>query len=338
MFEPTVAGDAPAMGYRFLHDESVAAGFRRIADEQLDSAVADLDDVVHTDPPEAVHDCRKRCKKLRGLVRAVRPAIGDERYHAVNDAARDAARALSTLRDATALQATYGRLLAASAPPEAERAEVIDRVAELLAGRRAAVEADLTADHPAIGQARRLLDTGRIAVDDAVRALDDADVDRADDWELLGPGIRTTYRRGRRAMAAAIDDPSGERFHEWRKRVKYGWYHVRLVESAAPDLLGQRADLLHDLGDALGDAHDMVVLSSWLRSDDADLARLPDLTPVLTVVDSARSMLEASAVSHGRAVFAERPGHHDRRLGEYWRSWRIHGPHPTLGDLDDVLA
>jgi CHAD domain-containing protein len=320
------------MGYRFEHGESVSDGVRRIAGEQLDSAVDDLVEVVHDDPPEAVHDCRKRCKKVRALIRVVRPAIGDERYRAVNDSARDAARELSVLRDATAIHETYRRLLDISTPPDGVRAEVVDLVGDLLAERRAAVETELSADHPAIDRARALLDATRLAIDEAAAALDDGD-----DWELLGPGIVLTYRRARRAMAAAIDEPTGERFHEWRKRVKYGWYHVRLVEPAAPALLGRRADVQHDLAGALGDAHDMVVLSNWLRSDDPGLARLPDLTPVHALVGSARSSLEAAAVAHGRTVFAERPKHYGRRLGGYWSTWRQHGGRPRLGDLEDVL-
>lgn len=338
MFEPTVAGDDPDMGYRFDHAESVAAGFHRVAGEQLDAAVTDLESGVHDDPAEAVHDCRKRCKKIRALIRVVRPAIGDERYRAVNDTARDAARELSALRDATATDDTYQRVLAVSAPPTGERAAVVDRVAELLAERRSAVETELGADHPAFGRARQLLAQTRRAVDDAVRALEAGDVDVRDDWDLVGPGIALTYRRGRRAMYAAIDEPSGERFHEWRKRVKYSWYHVRLIEPTAPDLLGPRADLLHDLSAALGDAHDMVVLSNWLRGDDPEVARMGNVTPISTLVDSARSTLEANAVAHGRAVFAERPVHYRRRLGRYWSAWRAHGPHPDLGGLDEVLA
>jgi hypothetical protein len=63
----------PGMGYRFRHDdESVEAGLRRIAAEQLTKALASLDaDALH----EGVHDARKRVKKLRGLLRLVRPGV-----------------------------------------------------------------------------------------------------------------------------------------------------------------------------------------------------------------------------------------------------------------------
>ena len=79
------------MSYRFDVDESAAAAVRRIADEQLGAARASLASAGGGDTASAVHDCRKRCKKLRGLVRLVRPALGKQ-YKAVNAALRDAAR------------------------------------------------------------------------------------------------------------------------------------------------------------------------------------------------------------------------------------------------------
>jgi CHAD domain-containing protein len=303
---------------------------RDIAHDQVATAIDDVAD-PGDDLVEAIHDCRKRCKKLRGLIRLVRHSIGNDRYHAVNDRARDAARALSTLRDASALHATYARLMAVTAPPGGDRAEVVELVEGILRSRRHAVEAELGPAHSAVGRARALLDEVRTPIDDAADAL-------GDDWDQLGPGLATTYGRARSALAAAIDEPTGERFHEWRKRVKYAWYHTRLVEPSAPALIAPRMRLLHDLSDALGDAHDLVVLRAWLHSDDPVVERLPDRTPVLTLAEHAAATLEERAVGLGRIVFAESPGRHASRLGEYWSAWRDHGIPGRVGELEVVLA
>lgn len=45
--------------------------------------------------------------------------------------------------------------------------------------------------------------------------------------------------------------------HEWRKRVKYGWYHMRLLTDASPAILSPLEERLHDLSDALGGDHDL---------------------------------------------------------------------------------
>lgn len=55
-------------------DDTVEAGMRRIAAEQIERAIAEIDD-TGLDRHETVHQVRKRCKKVRGLVRLVRPAF-----------------------------------------------------------------------------------------------------------------------------------------------------------------------------------------------------------------------------------------------------------------------
>jgi hypothetical protein len=43
-------------------------------------------------------------------------------------------------------------------------------------------------------------------------------------------GLAKTFKRARRAMAQARVEKTDKAFHEWRKRVKYHWYHTRLLE------------------------------------------------------------------------------------------------------------
>ena len=97
------------MAYRFKRgNSSVEAGVRRIATEEIDGAIDEIDDnglELH----ETVHQVRKRCKKLRGLIRVVRPAFDD--YQDENAAFREAARALSYVRDTEALIETYDDLV-----------------------------------------------------------------------------------------------------------------------------------------------------------------------------------------------------------------------------------
>ena len=84
------------MSYYFQQsDTSVERGVRRIAVEQIDKAISEIQE---PDVTEAVHNVRKRCKKLRALIRIVRYAFDD--YKAENASFRDAARSLAVLRDA----------------------------------------------------------------------------------------------------------------------------------------------------------------------------------------------------------------------------------------------
>ena len=103
------------MSYRLHSDESLEAGLRRIACEQLDLAVGGLED-ASLDRHEAIHEARKCCKRLRGLLRLARASLGDNVYGAENASVRDAARRLSDLRERVPSWPLTGADIAALAP------------------------------------------------------------------------------------------------------------------------------------------------------------------------------------------------------------------------------
>ena len=80
-------------------------------------------------------------------------------------------------------------------------------------------------------------------------------------WKFLAPGLERTYKRGRARFSDVRRDPSPENVHEWRKRVKDLWYHLRLLRDSWPEVLGAVSDQAHELSDLLGDHHDLSVLA-----------------------------------------------------------------------------
>ena len=105
--------------YKFdPNGKSVEGTFRAIALSQLDEALADLRN-GGSHGRSVLHEARRRCKKLRGLLRLVRPAFAD--FARENAAVRDAAALLSHLRDAEVLQHTVLDLAKWSVRPELER-------------------------------------------------------------------------------------------------------------------------------------------------------------------------------------------------------------------------
>ena len=306
------------MGYSLLHDEAVLDGIRRVGCEQCDEANERLGIDFVDDPHGAIHDMRKRCKKIRGAVRLVRPAVRSKQYRRVNTLARDAARELSGFRDARALVGTFERLRDAV---ELDR-DQLSAAHELLLADRASAERELRPDHPALEHSRSLLDDLRDAIDELAWNDEYRDVKRSDgsEWQALASGLVKTYERGRAAMAASIDTPSGESFHEWRKRAKYTRYHLSLLTPSAPDLLEPLEDAFHHLTDALGDAHDLYVLEQ--RLGDADQHGTHGTDGARLLVAGARTDLERRAVHLGRRLYAESGGRFQERLGSYWQTWR----------------
>lgn len=297
------------MAYCLEPQESVAEGVRRIAREQVDLMLAHIDN-PDIGRHETVHEVRKRCKKVRGLIRLVRPELGDT-YQIENAFFRNAARTLSPLRDATALLEAYDALMD-------HYGEGIDRRAfgpiraALTRHRKDLVRTDESIDER-LADFRDDMETVRKRI--AKWKID------AEEFDAVAGGLKKTYGRGRDAMRSAYDQPTDERFHEWRKRVKYHMYHTRLLRPLWPKVMAERARQLNRLSDLLGDDHDLAVFRKTIRSDPDAFGDVRRLQAMLGLLDRRRAELQTLARPLGRRLFAEKPKHHVRRLDGYWVAW-----------------
>lgn len=311
------------MSYRFAHDESLSDGTRRIGHELVSEAL-DLLDRADDNVEELVHEVRKNCKKLRGLIRLVRPAMGDE-YRAVNVTFRDAARELAPIRDAHALLATFDVLVAASGS-EIPAGGVVG-VRAGLAERATAASASVSRDDGRIERARALLVAGGEQIP---RWPLDNDVD------TIAGGVAKSYKRGRKRWRDNMLEVSDETLHEWRKRVKYTWYHVRLLRDAAPSMLKPLRRRLHDLSDVLGDDHDLAVLTTQLHDDPVAFGGDAEVRRALELVASWRVDLQRRARSLGSRLYVEPPDAFSQRLASYWSTWQQQGDELVAGEIADL--
>jgi CHAD domain-containing protein len=290
--------------YRILQPDHLTEEVRRIATDQVERGLEELDG---EDPNEGIHQVRKRCKKLRALVRLVR-AADEDLYQRENAAFRDTARRASHLRDDAAMVEAYEKL-AATYAKHVDLAS-FDPVRDALVARRedAGTDVDeaLTAIRSDLEAAR-----GRIATWELP----------GDGFEVLAGGLERTYRRSRKRQRDAYAEGSTGAFHEWRKRVKYHRYQVRLLQNAWPAELKARRRELHTLGELLGDDHDLAVLRERLHAE-PDEHGGTDLVAALTgLLDRRRATLQVRADHLGARLFAEKPGAFVGRVGAYWEAW-----------------
>src|SRR5215207_3659408 len=302
--------DGQSRAYRLRRKESPIAAIQRVAEGRADDALDQLQDGMERNPDAAVHEARKDLKKLRSVLRLVRHDVGDDLYRRENVRFRDAGRALSGARDAQVKLDTLAALR--------------ERFDERFAGDELALLA-----HALEAERERIADPGgdALALDRAMGAIEegrDAIADwplHADDWSLIGPGLRRSYRRGRNRLADVRSEASDEAIHEWRKRVKDLWYHVRLVRNANVSVLGEMADQVHHLSDLLGDHHDLAVL----RDDAVERRELfadGALEKLLASISERQDELVADAIDLGERVYAEKPKPLERRMRAYWKRWR----------------
>ena len=289
--------------YRLRRREPLAYGVRRVARGRLESAVEHLraDDV---DEVNAIHEARKDLKKLRSALRLVRPVLGDDTYQRENERYRDAARRLSAARDEQVLPETIDALserFADEAPPGGWPA-----IREAVAPASAATDDDL-ADLRAATAAE--IETGRREID--TLALP------GDGFDVVEPGLRRAYSRGRRRFAEAAARPTDEALHEWRKRAKDLWYHLRLLRNGWRPVLEPLTEEASALSDLLGDDHDLVVLSERV-ADPAVALSGEQIRGLGDLVDRRRGELQARAFTLGERLYAEKPGAFAARMRGYW--------------------
>jgi CHAD domain-containing protein len=295
--------------YRLAADEAPSEGMRRIALGRAESALERLREAeLADDPAVAIHGARKDLKKLRAVARLLRRELGDDLYRAENQLYRDAGRRLSPTRDAEVKLETLEGLrerFSARLTPAAvgEWQEELERERELAVER--------ARDGAAIAAARWTVELGRERI--AAWPL------QADSWKLVGPGIDRSYRRGRRAMRRAAEEPGGEILHEWRKRAKDLWYHLRILRDASPTALADRVELADELSNELGDWHDLAVLREDLLGRELPAPLRPAL---LAAIAARQAELASAAFELGERLYAEWPKAFRREMRGGWAEWR----------------
>jgi CHAD domain-containing protein len=303
--------------YRLLPGEPVGPGIERVITAQVDDAIAQLRGEADTDPAEAIHETRKDIKKIRSALRLVRDAIGDDDWRRENEHYRECARKLSDFRDAEILVEALDGLGERFGIGTRERSGRLRN--ELGQENRAAYDAG--GIERAMAGAAAELEQGRSRIESL--SLD------GDGWDLIGPGLRRSYRRGRKRLRAVQDLASVTNLHEWRKRVKDLWYQLRLVRDADRDLLEPLADHSHDLSDHLGDDHDLALLREQVQRRAAAFADSADQRHLLEQVDQRRGELQFAALSLGRRIYDEKPKRAVKRLERRWEAWREREPVET---------
>jgi len=291
------------MSYRIKTHGSIADDLRRVADEEIAAALAELESIDHGDIAEAIHETRKHCKKLRALVHLLREPLGAKRVRAEEASYRDTGRKFQRLRDAQAMAATLDKL--AKRFFETRRPPIVLAARQILA----AEERD----------ACRALERQKVlaaVLADLREARARAAAWKIDEfrWKHLAAALRRSYRRARGAWREACAEPKPRRLHAWRRRTKDLWYHVTLARNAAPDFMEELAGELEVLGEFIGDDHDLLVLRKALVDHPRQVPAGPAREALFDIIALRREELLGAAFDLAGRVFAETPGEFLRAL------------------------
>lgn len=295
------------MNFEFSSRIRVQRQVRKIAAQQIDKALRQAA-LADADFVQVVHKARRHCKRLRGLLRLIEPRF--KRFAEENLAVRDAMNLLAGSRDAAVMRETMEALAGfdrEKSEPGMDRA-LVDAVCQLLEQRSEML--------PDAAAQRRLLEEFSAALT-RIRARVGGWSIKGSGFGCLGDGLEQTYRRMRREMVAAQRSPTADALHEWRKHTKYHWHHMGLLQAAAPEMLEGRRHLLDQLGETLGDHHNLAVLDQTLGDEPGPIAEA-EIAVVRQVIGERQTSLAGQAFSLGQQLVAERPSALRSRFAQYW--------------------
>lgn len=296
------------MPYQLTPDSSIAGQLASLVEEELDAALASL----KADAPDAVaiHDARRRVKRVRAIFRLVERDLGDAGAR-LTRRLRTAAHALAGLRESDADVETLALL-------QERWKEVLTGpvVAAAHKGLLARTRAQRSRSGAALSRAREELAR--------VRDRGPKLVARCGTWRIVREGAVRAYRRTRRAMAGLAVDSGSAGFHRWRRRLKDHYYHVRLFEALHAEA-NRRARTLHRLEEALGDEHNLAALAGRLLAEPRRFGSVRAAALLLGCIASEQYRLRRDALALGEEAFHQAPRQFGGRLAT-WRRGEGHVP------------
>lgn len=290
------------MAYRFKLNEKVRDGVVRIAHEQFDRARGQL--AHSTEIERSVHETRKCLKRIRALLRLVRPGIKDETFKHENAALREIGGLLSEARDSHVLLQSIAKL-------EAERPDIpfinVRRLA--LAGAR----------NGKVKEAPNRMGDALSALLLAQQRFDDLKI-APGNFAILQRGYERAYAHGRRATVVAYKQDSAHAFHELRKHVQRHWRQSQLLSRAWPEVMEAHAMTAREISQILGDDHDLAVLEAYVAGAPKGEIGKEEAKGIRNAIRERQQVLRALALPRLQRLFADPPEDLGRRVVCYWKT------------------
>ncbi len=303
--------------------EILAVGVKRVTMDQLELAAGGYFD-GEDEFAGAVHESRKAIKRIRALLRLIRPELSERVYEYEDHTIRDTARLVGEIRSVTAvteaallIRDLYGDLLADG---------TFEELTSRLSHRRDLIELHALEDPNLVTRVVRNLEKAYHRYSSWPTDPDAREVyglGIRDNYASIEQGLHSTYGRGRKQMVAAYTTPTDENFHQWRKRAKYLRYQMEFLAPLWPEVVAGLAMTLDHLGMLLGEDHDLAELLALLHAQPELCPNPRERSLFSALVTQRRAELQVAAEILGRRLYAEKPSSLQHRFGEYWESRKM---------------
>lgn len=298
------------MVFRLRPDRPFTAEFISVAQHQLQQAMDFLEEQPDG-PHEAIHDARKKFKRVRALYRLVH-ADAKQFRHRENERIRTMAKSLSMVRDATALIETIDYLASEAGSPEELAA--LTTASAALTGRRdriASEEVDLPAKMAAAAETCR----------EAIQALQELKVDDSPQKtsRRLAKAWAKEIARAAGDLLACEETGDAEAFHDLRKVSQTYWMHLSLLSDLWPSAMRAKQKEAKKLVDLLGHEHDLTVLTQVVNENPELFGDSNTLALLISAIIARQQDLRQMSIEQARLVFSDDADTEAARIALLWQ-------------------
>ena len=297
------------MPYRIRPDHPFGEEVVAVASEQLRRAISALENQpegLH----EAIHEARKKFKRVRSLYRLV--ALDQKQFRAAENARlRDTARTLSVVRDATALIETVTYL---------ENHALNDEERNALSHARAALTERRDALALAETDLPEKVSSAIAACHEAITTLEKASFPASPRKaaKLLAKGWRKGLARARSSLNDCHRSVHEESFHELRKAGQAYWMNLSLLRDIWPSAMRAKRAEAKALVDTLGHEHDLALLADLLDRETGLIGGGEEFSHLLGAIIRQQQELRRDALAIAEHVFGETPAREGMVIEALW--------------------
>lgn len=300
------------MSLRLQSRDKVRDAIRRVERERIAAARELIGGASQVGSSEGIHQARKQLKRVRALLRLIRPDVPSGRWSRVDHRLRAVARALSAVRDATVLIGTLQEFRTRHVLTSNSLAEVTSTAQNW----QAQAHASALASQEARGKLLRLLDEAACHLDQWTTSHRG--------WKAVGPGLRAVYSQAQAAAAPLREaaDCDNLTLHKARKRAQTLLHVLEFLQSAQPRRVGARIHALHELTDLLGKDHDLAVLEATLRDTTRTRLTAAGSRRLKTAIATERRIVQTRASRLAGNIYTETEDAFVSQIHEHWKTWR----------------
>lgn len=242
-------------------------------------------------PASAIHELRKFTKRVRALLKLVSKALPPGKKRRPIHLLRKLSNDLSAERESDVHFFLFQNLIADCQNPSHRDTRIFAQLQKKTLAHSQSVRQESHIKHE-IGY---LLDGLRTWVESF--SMSDTSND------LLMNELRKSFLKSRKIPKN--DDSYA--LHQWRKRVKMLWYHLRLLQPWLNQTGDSYTSAIDELACTLGDIHDLDTLKCSLVDDDFDAGQTWASAELMSACQCSRDEHLEAAYLQGHDLFDKRP-------------------------------